>query len=75
MACPSKDFGFSALQSNGSVSSWKKEIQLSKGYWVSAYCETKDQAKLATYAQLAVPAVEAAGGKVVVRGVTEEVRE
>jgi uncharacterized protein (DUF1330 family) len=48
---------------------------LSKGYWVSAHRETKDRAKLATYAQLAVPAVEAAGGKVILRGVAYEVRE
>ncbi|MGF6241822.1 MULTISPECIES: DUF1330 domain-containing protein [Paraburkholderia] len=48
---------------------------MSKGYWVSAYRETKDQARLATYAQLAVPAVEAAGGRVIARGVADEVRE
>jgi uncharacterized protein (DUF1330 family) len=54
---------------------WKKGIKLSKGYWVSAHCETKDQTKLAMYAQLAVPAVEAAGGKVILRGVACAVRE
>jgi uncharacterized protein (DUF1330 family) len=46
-----------------------------KGYWVSTYRETKDPSGLAAYAQLAVPAVAAAGGKFIVRGVADEVRE
>ena len=48
---------------------------MSKGYWVTSYRETKDAAKLAAYAQLAVPAVAAAGGKFIVRGVADEARE
>jgi uncharacterized protein (DUF1330 family) len=48
---------------------------MSKGYWVTAYRATKDPAKLAAYAQLAGPAVAAAGGKFVVRGLADEVRE
>ncbi|MGF6773615.1 uncharacterized protein (DUF1330 family) [Paraburkholderia sp. GAS199] len=48
---------------------------MSKGYWVTAYRETKDAAKLAAYAQLAAPAIAAAGGKFIVRGPAEEVRE
>jgi uncharacterized protein (DUF1330 family) len=48
---------------------------MSKGYWVSAYRKTKDPAKLAAYAQLAAPAVAAAGGKFIVRGVADEARE
>ena len=48
---------------------------MSKGYWVSAYRKTNDPAKLAAYAQLAAPAVAAAGGKFIVRGVAEEARE
>jgi uncharacterized protein (DUF1330 family) len=48
---------------------------LSKGYWVSTYRETKDEAKLAAYSKLAVPALETAGGKIIVRGVPDEVRE
>jgi Domain of unknown function (DUF1330) len=34
-----------------------------KGYWMGAYRETKDPSRLAAYAQLAAPAVAAAGGK------------
>jgi uncharacterized protein (DUF1330 family) len=48
---------------------------MSKGYWVTAYRKTKDPAKLAAYAQLAGPAVAAAGGKFLVRGVADEIRE
>jgi uncharacterized protein (DUF1330 family) len=48
---------------------------MSKGYWVSAYRATKDPAKLAAYAQLAAPAVTAAGGKFLVRTSAEEARE
>jgi uncharacterized protein (DUF1330 family) len=48
---------------------------MSKGYWASIYREVKDPAKLAAYALLAAPAVVAAGGKFIVRGVADEVRE
>ncbi len=48
---------------------------MSKGYWVTTYRTTKDPAKLVAYAQLAAPAVAAAGGKFLVRGVADEVRE
>lgn len=48
---------------------------MSKGYWVVAYRKTNDATKVAAYAQLAPAAVQAAGGKFVVRGATEEARE
>ncbi|MGF6754396.1 DUF1330 domain-containing protein [Paraburkholderia sp. GAS334] len=48
---------------------------MSKGYWVTAYREIRDPSKLAAYAQLAAPAVAAAGGKFIVRGLADEVRE
>ena len=48
---------------------------MSKGYWVTTYRKIKDPAKLAAYAQLAGPAVAAAGGKFLARGVADEVRE
>ena len=48
---------------------------MSKGYWVTSYRKTNDPAKLAAYGQLAAPAVAAAGGKFLVRGVAEEARE
>ena len=39
-----------------------------KGYWVSVYSEVHDPEKLAAYAVLAAPAIEAAGGRFLVRG-------
>ncbi|WP_144139754.1 DUF1330 domain-containing protein [Paraburkholderia sp. BCC1884] len=48
---------------------------MSKAYWVTAYRAIKDPSKLAAYAQLAAPAIAAAGGKFVVRGAADEVRE
>ena len=48
---------------------------MSKGYWVTSYRKTNDAAALAAYAQLAAPAIAAAGGKFVVRGLAEEARE
>lgn len=48
---------------------------MSKGYWVTSYRKTNDASKLAAYAELAAPAVSAAGGKFIVRGVADEARE
>ena len=39
-----------------------------KGYWLSAYRSVTDPAKLAAYAKLAGPAVQAAGGRFLARG-------
>ena len=39
-----------------------------KAYWVSVYSEVHDPEKLAAYAALAGPALEAAGGRVLARG-------
>ncbi|MFF0476412.1 DUF1330 domain-containing protein [Streptomyces sp. NPDC004284] len=39
-----------------------------KGYWVSVYRTISDPEKLAAYNELARPAVEAGGGRVLVRG-------
>ncbi|WP_372348365.1 DUF1330 domain-containing protein [Streptomyces sp. KL116D] len=39
-----------------------------KGYWVSAYRTISDPEKLAAYNELARPAVEAGGGRVLARG-------
>ena len=41
---------------------------MAKGYLLSLYREIKDPDKLAAYAELAGPAVEAAGGKFLARG-------
>jgi uncharacterized protein (DUF1330 family) len=44
-------------------------------YWISIYPEVIDQAKLAAYAKLAGPALEAAGGTFLARGLPESVYE
>jgi uncharacterized protein (DUF1330 family) len=41
---------------------------MAKAYWVVCYREIKDPAKLAAYGKLAVPAIEAGGGRVLARG-------
>jgi uncharacterized protein (DUF1330 family) len=42
---------------------------MAKAYWVVSYREIKDPAKLAAYAQLAGPAIESQGGRVLLRGI------
>ncbi|MQW77442.1 DUF1330 domain-containing protein [Nocardioides sp. dk4132] len=44
-------------------------------YWISIYREVLDEAKLAAYAELAGPALEAAGGTFVARGLPEQTWE
>ena len=44
-------------------------------YWISVYREIRDDAKLAAYGQLAGPALQAAGGRVLARGLPEHVYE
>lgn len=39
-----------------------------KAYWVSSYQAIHDESKLAAYAEIAGPAVKAAGGKFIARG-------
>lgn len=41
---------------------------MAKGYWLSAYRAIHDPAALAAYSKLAGPAVAAAGGRVISRG-------
>jgi uncharacterized protein (DUF1330 family) len=41
---------------------------MAKAYWVVCYREITDPAKLAAYAKLAGPAIEAGGGRTLVRG-------
>ena len=38
-----------------------------KAYWISCYLEVSDPAKLAAYARLAGPAIEAGGGRFLAR--------
>jgi uncharacterized protein (DUF1330 family) len=41
---------------------------MAKAYWVVCYRAIKNPDKLAAYAKLAVPAIQAAGGRYLVRG-------
>jgi uncharacterized protein (DUF1330 family) len=44
-------------------------------YWISFYSEIKDPEKMAAYAALAAPALEAAGGRYLTRGNPAQVYE
>ena len=44
-------------------------------YWISVYNEIVHEDKVAAYAQLAAPALEAAGGTYVVRGLPDQIYE
>ena len=44
-------------------------------YWISIYKEIRDDAKVTAYAELAGPALRAAGGTYVARGVPEQTYE
>jgi uncharacterized protein (DUF1330 family) len=41
---------------------------MAKGYWLSAYRSLKNPDALAEYAKLAAPAIQAGGGRFLVRG-------
>lgn len=44
-------------------------------YWISIYDEVLDEQKLGAYARLALPALEAAGGRFLARSIPEQVYE
>ena len=46
-----------------------------KAYWISCYRQVIDPQKLAAYAKLAGPAIEAGGGRFLARGVAVEAFE
>jgi uncharacterized protein (DUF1330 family) len=46
-----------------------------KAYWVSSYRQVRDPARLAAYAKLARPALEAGGGRFIARGEPAKVYE
>ena len=48
---------------------------MAKSYWVSAYRSIRDQEAFAAYARLAGPALEAAGGRFLARGMPAHVYE
>ena len=48
---------------------------MAKAYWIAAYRSVRDPQALAAYAKLAMPALEAAGGRFLVRGMPARVYE
>jgi uncharacterized protein (DUF1330 family) len=48
---------------------------MAKGYWITFYRSIKNPAALAEYAKLAGPAIEAGGGKMLVRGTAAKAYE
>jgi uncharacterized protein (DUF1330 family) len=48
---------------------------MAKAYWIGLYREVSDPAKLAAYAKLAGPAIEAGGGRFLARGKPAHVYE
>jgi uncharacterized protein (DUF1330 family) len=48
---------------------------MAKAYWIAAYRSVRDPQALAAYARLALPALEAAGGRFLARGTPARVYE
>ena len=48
---------------------------MAKAYWITCYREISDPAKLAAYAKLAGPSIEAGGGRFLARGVPAKTYE
>lgn len=48
---------------------------MAKAYWIAAYRSVRDPQAFAAYAKLALPALEAAGGRFLVRGMPARVYE
>jgi uncharacterized protein (DUF1330 family) len=48
---------------------------MAKAYWIACYREISDPAKLAAYARLAGPAIEAGGGRFLARGIAAKAYE
>jgi uncharacterized protein (DUF1330 family) len=48
---------------------------MAKAYWIACYREISDPAKLAAYARLAGPAIEAGGGRFLARAVAAKAYE
>jgi uncharacterized protein (DUF1330 family) len=48
---------------------------MAKAYWISAYRSVRDEQALAAYAKLAGPALQAAGGRFLARGLPARIYE
>ena len=51
------------------------EVDMAKAYWIACYHKITDPAKLASYAKLAAPAIEAGGGRFLARGTAAKAYE
>jgi hypothetical protein len=51
----------------------RKKVPEARAYWVVTYRTIKNQEAFAAYAQLAVPAVQTAGARFIIRGIREDV--
>lgn len=51
------------------------EVDMAKAYWIACYHKITDPAKLANYAKLAAPAIEAGGGRFLARGTAAKAYE
>jgi len=48
---------------------------MAKGYWITVYQAVSDPARLAQYAKMAEPVIEAAGGRILARGTAAKTYE
>ena len=48
---------------------------MKKAYWIAFYRSISDNEKLAAYAALALPAIQAGGGRFLARGMPDTVKE
>jgi uncharacterized protein (DUF1330 family) len=48
---------------------------MAKAYWITCYREISDPSKLAAYAKLAGPSIEAGGGRFLARGIPAKTYE
>jgi uncharacterized protein (DUF1330 family) len=53
----------------------EKENSMAKGYWIAFYRSIKNPDAFAAYAKLALPAIQGAGGRFLVRGAPAKVYE
>ena len=54
---------------------YNEEVIMARAYWIACYRHISDPAKLAAYAKLAGPAIEAGGGRILARGVAAKAYE
>ena len=66
--CGSCRLDFSAKRDKFGRRNTRERMHMAKAYWVATYRSISDPDKLAAYAKLAGPAIQAAGGKFLARG-------